>query len=54
VKGAGEGGTVGVGAALSNAVCDALGGVVQIYELPLTPVRVRALAQKAKALKSQA
>lgn len=54
VKGAGEGGTVGVGAALSNAVCDALGGVVEIYELPLTPVRVRALAQKAKALRSQA
>ena len=30
VKGAGEGGTVGVGAALANAVCNALGGNVEI------------------------
>lgn len=52
VKGAGEGGTVGVGAALANAVCDALGGVVEIYELPLTPVRVRALAQQAAKVRA--
>jgi carbon-monoxide dehydrogenase large subunit len=40
VKGAGEGGTVGVGAALANAVCNALGGNVEIKRLPLTPERV--------------
>jgi aerobic carbon-monoxide dehydrogenase large subunit len=47
VKGAGEGGTVGVGAALANAVCDALGGVVEIQQLPLTPQRVREAARVA-------
>ncbi|MGB6939321.1 MAG: xanthine dehydrogenase family protein molybdopterin-binding subunit [Xanthobacteraceae bacterium] len=40
VKGAGEGGTVAVGAALANAVCDALGGKIEIKRLPLTPERV--------------
>jgi carbon-monoxide dehydrogenase large subunit len=49
VKGAGEGGAVGVGAALANAVCDALGGAVEIRELPLTPERVRAAARAAAA-----
>src|SRR5262249_48716067 len=47
VKGAGEGGTVAVGAALANAVCDALGGAVEITELPLTPERVRNAAKAA-------
>ncbi len=47
VKGAGEGGTVAVGAALANAVCDALDGLVEIKELPLTPERLRNLAQEA-------
>jgi CO/xanthine dehydrogenase Mo-binding subunit len=36
VKGAGETGTSGVGAALANAVADALGGEVTIHRLPLT------------------
>jgi carbon-monoxide dehydrogenase large subunit/6-hydroxypseudooxynicotine dehydrogenase subunit gamma len=36
VKGAGETGTSGVGAALANAVADALGGEVTIRRLPLT------------------
>jgi aerobic carbon-monoxide dehydrogenase large subunit len=40
VKGVGEGGTVGVGAALANAVCNALGAKVEIKQLPLTPDRV--------------
>src|SRR5437016_13961552 len=35
-KGAGEGGAVGVGAALANVVCDAFDGRVDIRELPLT------------------
>ena len=49
VKGAGEGGTVGVGAALANAVCNALGGKVEIKRLPLTPERVREAVRAAQA-----
>jgi len=41
VKGAGEGGTVCVAAAVGNAVADALGA--QVTALPLTPERVRQL-----------
>jgi aerobic carbon-monoxide dehydrogenase large subunit len=44
VKGAGEFGTPGVGAALANAVADALGSSAQPCHLPLTPERVRELA----------
>ena len=49
VKGVGEGGTVGVGAALANAVCNALGGNVEIKCLPLTPDRVRNAVKAARA-----
>jgi CO/xanthine dehydrogenase Mo-binding subunit len=42
VKGAGEGGTAAVGAALANAVSDALG--VEVTRLPLSPQRVVELA----------
>src|SRR4029077_2839503 len=42
VKGAGEGGTAGVGAAVANAVSDALGR--EVTRLPLTPERVMELA----------
>jgi CO/xanthine dehydrogenase Mo-binding subunit len=42
VKGAGEGGTAAVGAAVANAVSDALGA--EALELPLTPERVLRLA----------
>jgi CO/xanthine dehydrogenase Mo-binding subunit len=35
-KGAGETGTCGVGAALANAVADALGGTVPVRRLPLS------------------
>jgi CO/xanthine dehydrogenase Mo-binding subunit len=42
VKGAGEGGTAAVGAAIGNAVSDALG--CEVTRLPLTPERVMELA----------
>jgi aerobic carbon-monoxide dehydrogenase large subunit len=48
VKGAGEGGTVAVGATLANAVCDAFDGLVEIRQLPLTPELVLKLAHDAK------
>jgi aerobic carbon-monoxide dehydrogenase large subunit len=41
VKGAGEGGTAAVGAALANAVSDALG--VEVTQLPLSPDRINEL-----------
>jgi carbon-monoxide dehydrogenase large subunit/6-hydroxypseudooxynicotine dehydrogenase subunit gamma len=44
-KGAGEGGTAAVGAAIANAVADALGA--QPTRLPLAPERIVALAKKA-------
>jgi carbon-monoxide dehydrogenase large subunit len=49
IKGAGEGGAVGVGAALGNAVADALGIDRELRELPLTPERVYELARAAGA-----
>jgi carbon-monoxide dehydrogenase large subunit len=49
VKGVGEGGTVGVGAALANAVCNALRGKVEIKRLPLTPECVRDAVKSARA-----
>jgi carbon-monoxide dehydrogenase large subunit len=50
VKGVGEGGTVGVGAALANAVCNALGGKVEIKRLPLTPESVRDAVKAARTV----
>ena len=47
VKGAGEGGMVGTGAALTNAVANALR--VEIKELPLSPERVRRLIRSRQA-----
>jgi aerobic carbon-monoxide dehydrogenase large subunit len=44
VKGAGEGGTAAVGAAIANAVSDALGH--EATELPLNPQRVAELARQ--------
>jgi len=49
VMGAGEGGVNAVGAAVANAVRDALGLAGGIGRLPLTPARVRALADRALA-----
>jgi carbon-monoxide dehydrogenase large subunit len=46
VKGVGEGGPSGVGAAIANAVADALSPLgVSVTALPLSPERVRALAR---------
>jgi carbon-monoxide dehydrogenase large subunit/6-hydroxypseudooxynicotine dehydrogenase subunit gamma len=41
--GAGEGGVNAAGAAVANAVRDALGLAGSVGQLPLTPARVRAL-----------
>ena len=49
VMGAGEGGITAVGAAVANAVRDALGLAGGVGQLPLTPARVCALAQAAGA-----
>lgn len=40
IKGAGETGLVGVGAALANAVADALGELAAVDRLPMTPERI--------------
>ena len=52
VKGAGEGGITAVGAAIANAVDDALGrpGAAVIDRLPLTPARVLAAIRAARPL----
>ena len=46
-KGVGESGIVGMGAAIANAVCDALGRPDAITSLPITPERVRQLVAEA-------
>ena len=49
IKGMGEGGTVGVVAAIANAVADALAPLdPAVNRLPLTPARVQALARGAR------
>ncbi len=45
VRGVGEGGTLGPGAAVANAVADALG--VEVNDLPVTPERVHELLKSA-------
>jgi len=53
VKGAGEGGIVGTGAALANAVTMALAALgVEVTELPLSPDRIRAWIRQAAARRS--
>lgn len=47
-KGVGEGGTLAPGAAIANAVADALGA--ELNELPLTPERVQRAAARGTAL----
>ncbi|MGF1471147.1 MAG: xanthine dehydrogenase family protein molybdopterin-binding subunit [Rubrobacteraceae bacterium] len=49
VKGAGEGGTVGCGAAMASAIEDALGMPGGITALPITPDVVRSLARRREA-----
>jgi carbon-monoxide dehydrogenase large subunit len=47
-KGLGEGGAIGAPAAVLNAICDALRPLgVQLFEMPATPVRVRAAIRTA-------
>ena len=41
IKGAGESGITGVGAAIANAVEDAIGRPGSITELPITPQRLK-------------
>jgi aerobic carbon-monoxide dehydrogenase large subunit len=48
VMGAGEGGISAVGGAVANAVRDALGLAGGVGQLPLTPARVRRLAEQAR------
>jgi carbon-monoxide dehydrogenase large subunit len=48
-KGVGEAGTSGAGAAVANAVADALRPLgARIAELPLTPERVRRAIERAR------
>jgi carbon-monoxide dehydrogenase large subunit len=55
VKGAGEGGIVATGAALANAVAQALAPLgVQVTELPLSPNRLREWIQQAESRASKA
>jgi carbon-monoxide dehydrogenase large subunit len=52
VKGAGEGGIVGTGAALANALSHALVDYsIQVKNLPLTPDRIRAWIRESSARK---
>ena len=52
VKGAGEGGIVGTGAALANALSHALADYsIQVKTLPLTPERIRAWIRESSASK---
>jgi carbon-monoxide dehydrogenase large subunit/6-hydroxypseudooxynicotine dehydrogenase subunit gamma len=54
VKGAGEGGTAAAGAAIANAVADALRPLgVEICDLPLSPDRIVSLVRDAKTGKDQ-
>ena len=51
VKGGGEGGTAGVGAAIANAVSDALRPLgIQITDLPLSPNKLRELISKSRRM----
>ena len=54
VKGAGEGGTVGCGAAVTSAIEDALGMPGAITALPASPDRIRALVRRVSEADSPA
>ena len=54
VKGAGEGGTTGCGAAICSAVEDALSSPGSITALPITPARVRSLVRGRNEFKPPA
>jgi CO/xanthine dehydrogenase Mo-binding subunit len=46
IKGAGESGITGVGAAIASAIDDAIGLPGAVTQLPVTPQRVKALLKK--------
>lgn len=46
LKGAGEGGSSAVGAAIASAIDDALGRAGAVTQLPMTPARLRALTRR--------
>jgi carbon-monoxide dehydrogenase large subunit len=49
-KGVGEGGTIGAPAAVLNAISDALAPFgVGIYEMPITPRRIRQFLRDSKS-----
>ncbi len=48
LKGAGEGGINGVGAAIASAISDALGKPTAVTQLPVTPMRVREMLRDLK------
>src|SRR3712207_8389049 len=52
LKGAGEGGTVGCGAAITSAIEDALGMVGAITALPVRPSQIRDLVRRRGDRKS--
>jgi len=47
IKGAGESGITGVGAAIASAIDDAIGIPGAVRELPVTPQRLKRLLRKA-------
>jgi aerobic carbon-monoxide dehydrogenase large subunit len=51
-KGAGEVGIVGIGAAVANAVADAIGGEAFFPELPITPERVQRSLRRAREVEA--
>jgi aerobic carbon-monoxide dehydrogenase large subunit len=51
-KGAGEVGIVGIGAAVANAVADAIGGDAFFPELPITPERVQRSLRRAREVEA--
>lgn len=53
VKGAGEGGINGVGAAIAAAIDDALGRPGAVTRLPVTPLRLHALLKGGEGLSAQ-
>jgi CO/xanthine dehydrogenase Mo-binding subunit len=48
LKGAGEGGSNGAGAAIAAAIDNALGIPLAVTELPVTPQRLRALLKRSR------
>jgi len=54
LKGAGEGGSNGAGAAIAAAIDNAIGIPLAVTELPVTPQRLRALLKRSKEVRKPA